>query len=97
MTDSMKVVIFADICHVLDPRHAGAIRGLSWLGAVGTRLVELDRLEDSLLARMRVAALHAGFLTDPEGQSGFGEGKTDPQEMSAEPGTIRVLPPGGGR
>jgi lambda family phage portal protein len=87
----------ADICHVLDPRHAGAIRGLSWLGPVGTRLVELDRLEDSLLARMRVAALFAGFVHDSEGSSGFGGadgGTRDPQEMSAEPGTIRVLPSG---
>jgi lambda family phage portal protein len=83
----------SDICHVLEPRHAGAIRGLSWLTAVGTKLLELDRLEDSLGARMRVAACFAGFVTDPEGTSGLGEGTKDPQELSLEPGTLRILPP----
>jgi lambda family phage portal protein len=84
----------SDICHVFEPRHAGQVRGLSWLTPVATRLLELDRLEDSLLARMRVAALFAGFVVDADGTSGFGDGKTDPQELSMEPGTLRVLPPG---
>jgi capsid protein len=52
-----------DICHVYEPRHAGQVRGISWLTPVATRLLELDRLEDSLLARMRVAALFAGFIS----------------------------------
>jgi lambda family phage portal protein len=94
MTSDPVRVPAEDICHVIDPRHAGAIRGISWLTAVGTRLLELDRLEDALCSRMRVAALFAGFVTDTEGTSGFGEGRTDPQEMSMEPGTMRILPPG---
>jgi lambda family phage portal protein len=83
----------ADICHVYEPRHPGQVRGLSWLTPVATRLLELDRLEDSLLARMRVAALFAGFVCDPEG-SFSGDVKRDPAELSMEPGTLRILPAG---
>jgi lambda family phage portal protein len=83
-----------DICHVLDPRHAGQMRGLSWLAPVATAILDLDRLIDSLLARARVSALFAGFISDPDGTAGFGDGKADPQQLSLEPGTMRVLPPG---
>jgi lambda family phage portal protein len=83
----------ADVCHVYEPRHAGQVRGISWLTRVATRLLELDRLEDSLLARMRVAALFAGFISDPEG-SFSGDTKRDPAELSMEPGTMRILPTG---
>jgi lambda family phage portal protein len=82
-----------DICHVYEPRHPGQVRGISWLTPVATRLLELDRLEDSLLARMRVAALFAGFICDPDGTF-TGEGKRDPAELSMEPGTLRLLPSG---
>jgi lambda family phage portal protein len=84
----------SEILHCYEPRHAGQVRGYSWLSAVATRLLELDRLEDSLLARMRTSALFAGFITDPENQSGLGAGTQDPQELSMEPGSLRVLPPG---
>jgi lambda family phage portal protein len=84
----------SDILHVFQPQQAGQVRGLSWLTPVATRLLELDQLEDALLARMRTAALFSGFVTDVDGTSGFGEGKVDPQQLSMEPGTLRILPPG---
>jgi lambda family phage portal protein len=83
----------ADVLHIFDPRHAGQVRGLSWLTPVATRILQLDQLEDAMLARAKVAALFAGFISDPDGTSGFGEGTRDPQEMSLEPGVLRVLPP----
>src|SRR5262249_13426136 len=81
-----------DIIHAFEQKTPGQVRGVSWLAPVLTRLQELDRLEDALLARANVAALFAGFVTDPEGTSGFGEGKIDPQNLSLEPGVIRLLP-----
>src|SRR5262249_20762730 len=81
-----------DVVHAFEQRTPGQVRGISWLAPVLTRLQELDRLEDALLARANVAALFAGFVTDPEGTSGFGEGKIDPQNLSLEPGVIRLLP-----
>lgn len=83
----------ADMLHLFEPRTPGAVRGTSWFAPVQTRLHELDRLEDALVARANTAALFGGFISDPEGTSGFGSGKIDPQELSLEPGVMRVLPP----
>lgn len=82
-----------DIVHIFRQDTPGQVRGLSWLAPVATLLLELDRLQDALLARANTAALFAGFVTDPEGTSGFGEGARDPQSLSLEPGVIRILPP----
>ena len=82
-----------DIVHIFRQDTPGQVRGISWMTPVLTRLQELDRLEDALLARANVAALFSAFVTDPEGTSGFGEGKLDPQNLSLEPGVIRILPP----
>jgi lambda family phage portal protein len=82
-----------DILHIFEPRVPGQVRGVSWLASVLTRLQQLDRLEDALLARANTAALFGGFVTDPEGTSGFGTGKIDPQSLSLEPGILRLLPP----
>ena len=81
-----------DIIHIFRQDTPGQVRGVSWLTPVLTKLLELDRLEDALLARANVAALFGGFISDPEGTSGFGDGKIDPQQLSLEPGVMRVLP-----
>lgn len=87
----------SEILHVRDPRHAGSVRSVSWFAAVGTTILNLSRLEDGLLEKMRVSALWSAFITDPEGQSGFGEGKSDPQTIEGiTPGSMRILPPGCG-
>lgn len=83
----------ADVLHIFEARSPGAVRGVSWLAPVLTRLSELDTLEDALTVRARVAAMFGGFISDPEGTSGLGTGKVDPQELSLEPGVMRVLPP----
>lgn len=83
----------ADVLHLFEPKAPGAVRGVSWLAPVLTRLHELDRLEDALVARANTAALFGGFISDPEGTSGFASGKVDPAELSLEPGVMRILPP----
>jgi lambda family phage portal protein len=82
-----------DIIHLFRPDVPGQVRGTSWFAPVLLLLQELSRLEDALLARANTAALFGGFVTDPEGTSGFGEGGFDPQELSMEPGALRLLPP----
>ena len=86
----------ADICHIYERRVPGQVRGLSWLAPVATRLIELHKLEDALLARMNTAALFAGFVTDAEGRgAGMTDGATtDPAQLSLEPGVLRMLPVG---
>ena len=85
----------ADICHVFERRVPGQVRGLSWLAPVATRLIELHKLEDALLARMNTAALFSGFISDPEGGiAGFDETGTrvgsDVDEGIA-PGSLRNI------
>ena len=85
-----------DICHVFERRVPGQVRGTSWLAPVGTRLVELHKLEDALLARMNTAALFCAFVTDAEGHGGglTDDAVADPATLSLEPGVLRMLPVG---
>jgi len=67
---------------------------------VGTRLVEIDALEDSALMKARVSAIFAGFIKDPEGTvslspAGMADAGSDPSSTTLEPGTVQRLPPGG--
>jgi lambda family phage portal protein len=87
-----------DMLHVFTAQFPGAVRGLSWLTPIAARLLELDKLEDAILARMNVAALFSGFIRDLDGTTGIVAetqiGHTGKNELSMEPGTLRVLPPG---
>jgi lambda family phage portal protein len=84
-----------DICHMFEPKVPGAVRGLSWLSPVATRLIEIDALEDAVLAKCKVNALFAAFVRDLDNASGLaGDTTTDPSTFSLEPGTLRFLPPG---
>jgi lambda family phage portal protein len=86
-----------DMLHVFDPPTPGSVRGLSWLSPVATRLLELDRLEDALLARANTSALFCGFIRDVDNTAGFQTGQTTRDgrpELSMEPVALRVLPPG---
>ena len=84
-----------DLLHVFKADFPGAVRGISWLTPIAARLLELDRLEDALLARMNVAALFAGFIKDLDGTA-FSDAKplADKLQLSLEPGALRVLPQG---
>ena len=81
-----------DICHVFESKTPGQVRGVSWIGPVMQTILQIDQLQDALLARANTAALFGAFVTDPSGTSGFGDGGTDPASMSLEPGIVRVLP-----
>jgi lambda family phage portal protein len=94
MLDPPIRVDASDVLHVFDPKIPGQVRGVSWLAPVMTRLADLDKLEDALLARMNTAALFGGFITDPEGTAaGFTQGARsgDSVEKSLEPGVIRDM------
>ena len=82
-----------DVLHVFEQKVPGGVRGSSWLAPVLQTILQIDQLQDALLARANTAALFAGFVTDPSRTSGFGDGTRDPQQLSLEPGVLRILPP----
>jgi lambda family phage portal protein len=89
-------VVADDIAHVFDPVAPGQVRGLSWLAPVATRLVEIDRLEDALLAKFNTAALFAGIVTREAdiGSATGGEVADGVEVSSLEPGAMLNLPAG---
>lgn len=90
MVGPSVLVDAADICHGHERRFPGQVRGNSWLAPVATRLVELSKLEDALLARMNTAALFAGFITG-DGTGGFEDANKSDNALSLEPGVLRDL------
>jgi lambda family phage portal protein len=58
-----------------------------------TTILQIDQLQDALLARANTAALFGAFVVDPSSSSGFASGSHDPVEQDWEPGIIKVLPP----
>lgn len=91
-------VAASDVIHLFQPIGAGQVRGISWLAPILLRLSELDQLEDALLVGIKVAAMHAGFLTDVNGGSGGapydGTQSGSVLDSGLEPGTLKFLPPG---
>jgi lambda family phage portal protein len=87
-----------DLLHVFTPSFPGSVRGISWLVAIATRLLELDRLEDAAMARANTAALFTGWIRDIDNTSGFASdltpGRDGKPQLSMEPGELRRLPPG---
>lgn len=86
-----------DILHLCAPVGIGQVRGVSWLAPVLLRLAEIDGLEDALLTGFKVAALHAGFLIDQNGEAGMpyeGDQQGSLLTSGLEPGTLKRLPPG---
>jgi lambda family phage portal protein len=84
-----------DMCHVFESRMPGQMRGVSWLHSVLTRILELDAAEDAALVKLKTTALMCGFIRDVDGTA-FGDANkaTDPAQLSMEPATMRLLPPG---
>ncbi|WP_233350939.1 phage portal protein [Hyphomonas sp. ND6WE1B] len=85
----------SDVLHLCAPVGIGQVRGVTWLAPVLLRLAEIDGLEDALVTGFKVAALHAGFLIDQNGQSDIpydadSSGLVD----GMEPGSLKRLPPG---
>lgn len=81
----------ADVLHVMHPIGIGQVRGLSWLAAAVLTANELDQLSDALLVGAKMAAMNAAFITDA---SDSGDGDDILDDLSWEPGAIRVLPNG---
>nr|WP_246594528.1 phage portal protein [Mameliella sediminis] len=87
----------AEILHVFKPLGPGQVRGVSWLAPVILSASDFDQLCDALLMGAKVAAMHAGFLTDMNGTAGEPYDGTEAggiMESGLEPGTLKRLPSG---
>jgi lambda family phage portal protein len=88
-----------DVIHVFRRLGAGQTRGLSWFAPVVLAMNEHAQLADANLVTAKIQAMLTAFLVDQNGsaQGGpFADGQQvgDLSEVSLEPGTVRVLPPG---
>lgn len=90
----------AEIIHVFRPIGIGQVRGISWLAPVVVPASEFDAIVDALAVGVKVAALHAGFIIDQNGNAA-GSMPVDGTQTGSlieseglEPGTLRVLPSG---
>ena len=84
-----------DVLHLMRPLGPGQVRGVSWLAPVLLTLAELDSLLDALLVGAKIAACHAGFISNLNeiGGSAFEDADAD-GDVSLEPGIVRRLSPG---
>lgn len=78
------------VLHVFKPLAPGQLRGVSWLAPIILPASDFDKLCDALLKGAQVAALHAGFITDMNGNGEPYDGETP----SLEPGALIRLPNG---
>ena len=85
-----------DRVHLFHPLAPGQLRGVTWLAPVLLRLHELDAFKDATLARQKVAALFAGFITSQNSDPVLanGPGVNGILETGMEPGAMIPLPPG---
>lgn len=85
----------ADVIRLFRRQGAGQTRGLSWFANAILPLNELAQLQDALQVTAKVQAMLTGFLIDQNGTATnpFADGE-NPLDLSLEPGTMRVLPPG---
>ena len=87
----------SEILHVFRPQYVGQVRGIPWLAPVLLSLNEYDQLTDALLVGAKVAAMHAGFVTDRKCELArfpSTAGKPARCWRALEPGTVKVLPAG---
>lgn len=86
----------SDVLHLMRPLGPGQVRGVSWLAPVLLTVNELDQLQDALLVGAKIAAMHAGFVTDLNNLGGTGAypEADDLTDISLEPGVVRILPAG---
>lgn len=87
----------ADIIHLGRATAIGEVRHVSWLAPIMLKLADLGLLSDALLKGFQVAAMHAGFILDPNGVAQLpfeGEQTGDALNAGLEPGVLRRLPAG---
>lgn len=84
-----------DVLHIFEPTFPGQVRGISRLTPVATRLSEVDKLEDALLAKANTAALFGGVFYRPdEGAGARMPGQSSNGDYDLEPGAMIFAPPG---
>jgi len=84
-----------DVIHLFEPLFPGQMRGISRLAPVATRLSEVDKLEDALLAKANTAALFGGVFYRPDETTAPGmPGQKPGEEYGMEPGAMIFAPPG---
>lgn len=86
----------AEVIHAFDHQWPGQVRGLSWFAPVLLKTADYDAASDAMLKNLQVSALFAGFVTDLNGGTGGFDGAPEAGALnvSLEPGTVRLLPPG---
>ena len=85
----------SDTLHLFRPLMPGQVRGLSWFAPALLPAKELDELLDAMLVRAKVAAMHVGVITTPDGSAGYdGDQSGAALDVTLEPGAMPVLPPG---
>lgn len=85
----------SDVLHLMRALGPGQVRGVSWLAPVLLTVNEFDQLQDALLVGAKIAAMHAGFVTDQNALGGTGAYEaSDLTDISLEPGVVRILPAG---
>jgi len=104
ITESTELVrVPADqILHLYRPLRAGQIRGVPDMAAVLIRAYNLDRLDDNVLERQKIASLFTGFyVTAADGNESSPLGETVTEDdtdgtpiAGLEPGTMQELPKG---
>lgn len=83
------------VLHIFRPLMPGQVRGLSWFAPVLLPAKELDALLDAMLVRAKVAAMHVGVVTAPDGLPGYDSAQDGGTlDVTLEPGAMPVLPPG---
>ncbi len=96
MLDTIRIPA-EDMCHLFRVDMPGQVRGLPWLTPSLLRMADYDAASDAQLMRQKVAAMFAGFITDPNGVPADFQGQADGMgnlDGGIEPGILKVLLPG---
>jgi lambda family phage portal protein len=86
-----------EIIHIFLPEFAEQVRGVPWMYAALLNLVHIGAFEEAAVIAARIGAAQMGVIQSPDGQPPLGDGTKDVHgnpQISAEPGTFPVLPPG---
>jgi lambda family phage portal protein len=85
-----------EVIHIFRQLMPGQSRGLSWFAPILLNAKDLDALLDAMLVRAKVAAMHVGVITSADGAVSYDGGAQDggSLDISLEPGSMPVLPPG---
>lgn len=81
-----------DMLHIFRPLGPGQVRGVSALAPILLKLNEYDQASDALLVKLKVSAMHVGFIVDVNGTAGgVYEGASGLGEEGLEPGAMYRL------